>query len=105
MSEPTDPAKTARVFNVPNLVTMAKPGPAQLAGKQTIVMNKPPGATTLKNAQGQQIIVMSTAGGLKQIQTLSTNKTLAPPQRPWTSSTTRATPRTSRRSSATTRPT
>ena len=35
---------------------------------QTIVINKP---GTLKNAQGQQIIVVSTAGGLKTVQTLS----------------------------------
>jgi hypothetical protein len=35
---------------------------------QTIVINK---QGTLKNAQGQQIIVVSTAGGLKTVQTLS----------------------------------
>ena len=38
------------------------------AKPQTIVINKP---GTIKNAQGQQIIVVSTAGGLKTVQTLS----------------------------------
>ena len=51
-----------------NMVTLAKPGQT-VAGKQTIVINKPgaQGATTLKGAQGQQIIMVSSAGGLKQL--------------------------------------
>ena len=62
-----------------NVMTMSKPGGTIMtaspqgmqgqAGKaQTIVINK---QGTLKNAQGQQIIVVSTAGGLKTVQTLS----------------------------------
>ena len=49
------------------MVTVAKPGQT-VGGKQTIVINKPgtPGAT-IKGAQGQQIIMVSSAGGLKQI--------------------------------------
>merc|ERR1719245_1386710 len=49
-----------------NMVTLAKPG--QIGGKQTIVINKSgaPGAT-IKGTQGQQIIMVSSAGGLKQI--------------------------------------
>ena len=44
-----------------NMVTLAKPGQT-VAGKQTIVINKP-GAqgTTLKGAQGQQIIMVCDA--------------------------------------------
>ena len=51
-----------------NVVTLAKPGQT-VAGKQTIVINKPgaQGTTTLKGAQGQQIIMVSSAGGLKQL--------------------------------------
>ena len=60
-----------------NVMTMSKPGgtlihqasPQGMQGKpQTIVINK---QGTMKNAQGQQIIVVSTAGGLKTVQTLS----------------------------------
>ena len=42
-----------------NVVTLAKPGQT-VAGKQTIVINKPgvQGGTTLRGAQGQQIIMV-----------------------------------------------
>ena len=50
-----------------NMVTVAKPGQV-IGGKQTIVINKPgAGGATIKGAQGQQIIMVSSAGGLKQI--------------------------------------
>jgi hypothetical protein len=50
-------------------LVQASPQGMQGAGKpQTIVINK---QGTIKNAQGQQIIVVSTAGGLKTVQTLS----------------------------------
>jgi hypothetical protein len=54
-----------------NMVTLAKPGQGgAVGGKQTIVINKP-GVhgmpTTLKGAGGQQIIMVSSAGGLKQM--------------------------------------
>lgn len=55
------------------MVTLAKPGQI-VGGKQTIVINKPgaPGQTikgvqSIKGTQGQQIIMVSSAGGLKQI--------------------------------------
>jgi hypothetical protein len=56
-----------------NVMTVTKPGTLQMGGKQqTIVINKPGGGTTtLKGAQGQQIIVVSTAGGLKPMQALT----------------------------------
>ncbi len=59
--------KIVKTIGGGNMVTLAKPGQG-LGGKQTIVINKPgtPGAT-IKGAQGQQIIMVSSAGGLKAI--------------------------------------
>ena len=48
-----------------NMVTLSKPGQT-LGGKQTIVINKP-GTQTIKGAHGQQIIMVSSAGGLKTV--------------------------------------
>jgi hypothetical protein len=65
-----------------NVMTMAKPGNVQMVtsaagsvgGKQTFVINKAGGGmgTTLKGPGGQQIIVVSSGGGLKTIQALTT---------------------------------
>ena len=59
--------KIVKTLPAGNMVTVAKPGQT-VGGKQTIVINKPgtPGAT-IKGSQGQQIIMVSSAGGLKQI--------------------------------------
>jgi len=59
--------KIVKTIGGSNMVTLAKPGQI-VGGKQTIVINKPgtPGAT-IKGTQGQQIIMVSSAGGLKQI--------------------------------------
>ena len=68
-----------------NVVTMAKPSgvlasniqsTSQIVGapgKQTIVLNKAgaSGATQLRGPQGQQIIMVSTAGGLKTMQAMT----------------------------------
>ena len=60
-----------------NVMSVAKPGIGAMAvgspggaGKQTIVINKPGvlAGTTLKGAQGQQIIVVTTGGGIKTMQ-------------------------------------
>ena len=66
-----------------NVVTMAKPsgmfgttiqsgGQAFTPGKQTIVLNKAgTSGTQLRGPQGQQIIMVSTAGGLKTMQAMT----------------------------------
>ena len=62
-----------------NVMTVAKPGggTVQMAtgaspgGKQTFVINKPAG-TMLKGPGGQQIIVVSTGGTMKTVQSLTT---------------------------------
>ena len=64
-----------------NVMTVAKPGGgtvqmatgASPAGKQTFVINKPAG-TMLKGPGGQQIIVVSTAGGMKTVQALTSSQ-------------------------------
>ncbi len=62
-----------------NVMTVAKPagGTVQMAGgaaagKQTFVINKP--GTTLKGPGGQQIIVVSSAGGLKTVQAMTSTQ-------------------------------
>merc|ERR1719187_2705274 len=63
-----------------NVMTMGKPGGAQVqtvatgpGGKQTIVINKP-GGGTLRTAGGQQIIVVTTAGGVRSVQGVTTTQ-------------------------------
>ena len=72
-----------------NVVTMAggmkQAGVGSVAGKQTIVINKPgggpgqlvaggPGQQIIRTAGGQQIIVMTTAGGVKTVQHVTTSQ-------------------------------
>ena len=52
---------------------------ATVGGKQTIVINKPQGVAgagqqIIRTAGGQQIIVMSTAGGMKTVQHVTTSQ-------------------------------
>ena len=57
---------------------------ATVGGKQTIVINKPQGSAgqlvtgtgqqIIRTAGGQQIIVMSTAGGMKTVQHVTTSQ-------------------------------
>ena len=51
-----------------------------MAGKQTIVINKPGGQMTaggqqiIRTAGGQQIIVMTTGGGVRAVQSLTNSQ-------------------------------
>ncbi|XP_040580206.1 host cell factor 1 isoform X2 [Lepeophtheirus salmonis] len=58
-----------------NVMTVAKPGGVPVSGgKQTIVINKPGGIGTLKGPHGQQIIVVTTSGGIKNLPAITTTQ-------------------------------
>ena len=66
----------AKAIGGGNVVTVNKPGniittAGSPAGKQTIVLNKGPAGTQVKGPGGQQIIMVSSAGGLKTMQAVT----------------------------------
>eukprot|EP00096_Caligus_rogercresseyi_P012382 TRINITY_DN5163_c0_g1_i1.p1 TRINITY_DN5163_c0_g1~~TRINITY_DN5163_c0_g1_i1.p1 ORF type:complete len:1406 (-),score=452.83 TRINITY_DN5163_c0_g1_i1:478-4695(-) len=58
-----------------NVMTVAKPGGVPVSGgKQTIVINKTGGIGTLKGPHGQQIIVVTTSGAIKNLPAITTTQ-------------------------------